>query len=81
MSCAGAQSIKQPDIIHTSLLRVLSPINPDEYTRKAIQRVCDKWTHKLRGTEWTAAHVWLVYETHFSTIKGTWHEMELSGKS
>ena len=56
---AGAHTIKQPGIVHTSLFRIISAVNPDEYTRKKIAGVCDKWTAKLKGTEWTAAHVWL----------------------
>jgi hypothetical protein len=76
---AGAASIQQPTIIHTSLFRMLSPANPDTYTRARIADVCAKWTAKLRGTEWVARHVWMVYETEFSTIKGEWHVMNLGG--
>ena len=79
MPCAsaGSRTIKQPDIIHTSLFRVISPANPDEYTRQGIADVCNKWTAKLRGTEWTARHLWLVYETEFSTINGERHVLDL----
>ena len=73
----GSHSIEQPTIIHTSLFRMLSAVNPDSYTRRAINAVCEKWTAKLRGREWTAKHVWLVYETEFSTIAGQHHVMDL----
>ena len=74
---AGAAPITQPDIIHTSLFRVLTPFNPDEYTRQGIDAVCERWTDKLRGKQWTAKHVWFVYETVFSTIDGERHVMDL----
>lgn len=67
--------------MHTSLFRILSPVNPDEYTRKKIQGVCDRWTARLRGTEWSARHVWLVYETEFSTINGERHVMDLDASA
>jgi hypothetical protein len=67
---AGAHTIQQPKIIHTSLFRIVSPVSLDEYTRQGIDEVCKKWTAQLRGTEWTANEMWLVYETHFSTIDG-----------
>jgi hypothetical protein len=43
--------------------------------------VCEKWTAKLKGTEWTCNHVWLVYETEFSTINGERHVMDLYDES
>eukprot|EP01025_Chloroclados_australasicus_P000247 TRINITY_DN10118_c0_g1_i1.p1 TRINITY_DN10118_c0_g1~~TRINITY_DN10118_c0_g1_i1.p1 ORF type:complete len:202 (+),score=22.71 TRINITY_DN10118_c0_g1_i1:25-606(+) len=73
----GAPS-KQAGIIHTTLMRILTPSSIDEHVRSDIMRICDKWTKKLAGRTWTPENVWLVYETEFSTIEGERHVMPLA---
>jgi hypothetical protein len=60
----------QPNIIHTSLLRILTPVNLDDYTRQLIADKCHEWTTRLQGRSWTPKHMWMVYETEFTTIAG-----------
>eukprot|EP00242_Pyramimonas_sp_CCMP2087_P013339 CAMPEP_0198221918 /NCGR_PEP_ID=MMETSP1445-20131203/85854_1 /TAXON_ID=36898 /ORGANISM="Pyramimonas sp., Strain CCMP2087" /LENGTH=358 /DNA_ID=CAMNT_0043900243 /DNA_START=129 /DNA_END=1202 /DNA_ORIENTATION=+ len=53
-------SIKQPQpIIHGTLLRLLAPCTPLPTTMKAkIVGICDKWTSKLSGDQYSTDRVW-----------------------
>ncbi|BDA42804.1 hypothetical protein COCOBI_03-6970 [Coccomyxa sp. Obi] len=61
---------KQANIIHTTLLRILSPVQLPPASRATIQKECDQWTERLRGTRLSFRKAWYVIETVFSTIEG-----------
>jgi hypothetical protein len=35
-----------------------------------IQRLCSKWTAKLKGKRYTSDRVWLVHEKSFYSLEG-----------
>ena len=61
---------KQPNILHASLLRVLSPETLPAESLESINRVCDEWTVKLRGQIFEPEHLWFVLEREFATVSG-----------
>lgn len=67
---APGSSAIQPSIIHTSLLRVLTPEQLSEDTKATIHAACAQFTQQLRGMRWTPGRAWLVHETLFSCIEG-----------
>ena len=55
---------KQTNIVHSSLMRILTPEQLSPATRQAIQRKCQDWTKQLHGTQlhlpeawWDAHHI------------------------
>jgi hypothetical protein len=60
----------QSTIIHTSLLRVLTPdqLTPD--TTASIAAACERWTQRLAGRRLVVPAAWWVSEAEFSTIQG-----------
>lgn len=67
---APGSSAIQPSIIHTSLLRILSPRQLTDATKTAVSHLCKELTKKLKGTKYTPGGVWLVHEEFFSCIEG-----------
>ncbi|GLC33614.1 hypothetical protein PLESTM_000092000 [Pleodorina starrii] len=63
-------STKQATIIHSSLLRVMSPGPLGREAVAAISEACRRWTAKLRGTRYSPRTLWFIRETEFSTIEG-----------
>ncbi|KAK9806058.1 hypothetical protein WJX73_010102 [Symbiochloris irregularis] len=61
---------RQTNIIHTSLLRILSPQQLDDKTREAVQAKCDEWTQKLRGKELPCSALWYLHESYYANIQG-----------
>lgn len=61
---------KQPNILHASLLRLLSPETLPAECLKDINRVCEEWTVKLRGQIFEPEHLWFVHEREFATVSG-----------
>ena len=55
--CAGAPE-KQARIIHTTLLRVLTPLQLSRSVIEAIHTRCEEWTCKLHGTRHCITKVW-----------------------
>lgn len=71
----GSLRIKQSSILHTSMLRLLSEQPLDEYIRQKIVDTCDRWTEKVKGSEWEAGKMWYVLESEFSTLAGSREDM------
>jgi len=65
----GAPS-KQPNILHASLLRLLSPATLPADAVERVDRACDEWTKKLRGQAWEPEYLWYVLEREFATVNG-----------
>lgn len=65
----GASS-KQSTIIHSSLLRILSPTPLGAEAVSAISAACERWTEKLRGKLYSPRTLWFIREMEFSTING-----------
>ncbi|GLI59704.1 hypothetical protein VaNZ11_001649 [Volvox africanus] len=63
-------STKQASIIHSSLLRIVSPRPLGRPAVDAISAACRRWTAKLRGTRYSPKTLWFIRETEFSTIVG-----------
>ncbi|CAL8467549.1 g7087 [Coccomyxa elongata] len=61
---------KQTNIIHTTLLRILSPEQLPPASIAAIQNECIQWTERLRGTRLSIKKAWYIIENVFSTIEG-----------
>ena len=77
----GASS-KQSSLIHTSLSRIVSEDGshlppPGSPALKEMQKVCDKWTEKLKGKTFKPSSAWWVRETTFSTIEGPRVKLDL----
>eukprot|EP00240_Pyramimonas_obovata_P004544 CAMPEP_0118922602 /NCGR_PEP_ID=MMETSP1169-20130426/1477_1 /TAXON_ID=36882 /ORGANISM="Pyramimonas obovata, Strain CCMP722" /LENGTH=371 /DNA_ID=CAMNT_0006863507 /DNA_START=307 /DNA_END=1422 /DNA_ORIENTATION=- len=67
----GAPTKQPRPIIHGTLLRLLAPCVPLQKAMKAkMLGICDKWTSKLKGTQYTVDTFWLVHETRFSSLEG-----------
>ena len=49
---------KQAQILHSTLLRVLTPVQLPPDVIAAIQRECQQWTQKLRGTRLCLTKAW-----------------------
>jgi phage-related protein len=75
----GALNIKQPAILHTSLLRLLSGKPLDDYIRQKIVSTCEKWSAKCRGSQWQPNCAWYVIEKEFSTLEG--HKVSIPWRS
>ena len=60
----------QATIIHTSLVRIVSDEQLDKDTIAAVQKVCVRWTNKLKGKVMVPEGTWWIYESEFSSIFG-----------
>lgn len=60
----------QAKIIHTSLLRVLSPDAIDKSTISSITSICDDWSARWKNKVFNPRETWFVYEETFSIING-----------
>ncbi len=49
---------KQTNIVHSSLMRILTPEQLSPATRQAIQQKCQDWTEQLRGTQLHLPEAW-----------------------
>ena len=49
---------RQTQIIHVSVLRVLTARQLSADDRQRLQAVCDDYTHKLQGHQVTATELW-----------------------
>jgi hypothetical protein len=65
----GATS-RQPQIIHTTLFRIVSPEQLPAETIAAIDAECSRWTERLAGAVMAPRALWFVNEKQFSTIEG-----------
>eukprot|EP01025_Chloroclados_australasicus_P034078 TRINITY_DN348_c0_g1_i5.p1 TRINITY_DN348_c0_g1~~TRINITY_DN348_c0_g1_i5.p1 ORF type:complete len:334 (-),score=25.96 TRINITY_DN348_c0_g1_i5:483-1484(-) len=61
---------KQSQIIHTSLLRILTANQLDDDIIGKIDKICKQWTRENRGLSLIPHKLWYVHERSFSTIKG-----------
>lgn len=61
---------KQPNIIHSSLCRILAPHPLDQETVRRVSEVCREWSAKWCGRDFIPKRTWLVYEDKFSIIFG-----------
>ncbi|KAL3131840.1 hypothetical protein ABBQ38_007553 [Trebouxia sp. C0009 RCD-2024] len=66
----GAPS-RQTQIVHVSVLRLLTAEQLSKHDRHALQAVCNAFTDRLKGMQITAAELWYVCESVFSNIEGT----------
>ena len=65
----GAPS-KQPNNLHASLLRLLSPATLPADAVERVDRACDEWTQKLRGQAWEPEYLWYVLAREFAPVNG-----------
>ena len=49
---------RQAQIIHVSVLRLLTPLQLSAEDRQRLQAVCNEYTQKLQGTQVTATQLW-----------------------
>ena len=49
---------KQTNIVHSSLMRILTPEQLSPATRHAIQEKCREWTEQLHGTQLHLPEAW-----------------------
>lgn len=49
---------RQTQIIHISVLRILTARQLDDQQRKQLQAVCDQFTSKMKGMKFTAHLLW-----------------------
>lgn len=73
--------ISQAKIIHTSVLRVLSPDAIDELTINRISKVCDDWSTFWKNKLFHPRDTWFVFEETFSIINGPRVSMPFSVSS
>lgn len=64
---------RQTQIIHVSVLRLLTARQLDPEERERLQAVCDASTRKMEGMQITATTLWYIHETVFSNIEGKVH--------
>ena len=57
-ACMAGAPEKQAGIIHTTLLRVLMPVQLPRSVVEAIQTRCERWTQELRGTRLCITRAW-----------------------
>ena len=60
MSVNAGCPTKQTNIVHSSLMRILSPQQLETATRQAIDRKCQEWTDRLCGTQLQLPEAWCV---------------------
>ncbi|KXZ42060.1 hypothetical protein GPECTOR_213g430 [Gonium pectorale] len=65
-------------IIHSSLLRIVSPEPLGPPAVAAIASACERWTARLRGATYSPASMWFVREAEFSTVVGEREIMPLA---
>ncbi|GBF98403.1 hypothetical protein Rsub_10468 [Raphidocelis subcapitata] len=75
----GAPAARQPDIIHSSLFRILTPAQLGPEAMAAIAAEAARWTERVRGTVLTCDELWYVVESEFSTIRGERTPMPMAG--
>ncbi|KAG2494072.1 hypothetical protein HYH03_007715 [Edaphochlamys debaryana] len=63
-------STKQASIIHSSLLRIVTPHPLGAAAVEAVSAACERWTERLRGTLYKPKTLWFIREAEFSTITG-----------
>jgi hypothetical protein len=68
---------RQSTIFHASVARVLSPEQLDAESRKKIQEICDQWSDRLRGMEFTVDALDYVMEEKFTTVEGPTYSLPL----
>lgn len=51
---------KQTNIVHSSLMRILTPQQLEMATRRAIDSKCQEWTGRLRGAQLQLPEAWCV---------------------
>ncbi|KAG7674422.1 hypothetical protein NADE_008179 [Nannochloris sp. 'desiccata'] len=72
---------RQSTIFHASVARVLSPEQLDNESIKKVQRLCDKWSERLRGMEFSVDALHYVMEERFTTVEGPTYELPLKGNT
>ena len=77
---AGAPS-KQPAIIHTTLLRMLSPQQLGAEQRQAISAHCGKLTAQLTGRKLICRSLWWLIEESYATVQGHTKQYALSASA
>lgn len=61
---------RQSTIFHASLARVLGEGQLSREVIDAVQAVCDRWSHRLRGEQFKVAALHHVMEEKFTTVDG-----------
>lgn len=69
---------RQTQIMHVSVLRLLTARQLSSEERQQLQAICDEYTNKLKGMQITATELWYIYETVFANIEGKVHAMQTS---
>ncbi|CAK0787485.1 hypothetical protein CVIRNUC_010705 [Coccomyxa viridis] len=69
-ACAPGCPVKQTNIVHSSLLRILTPEQLSKGAIFAINQVCQQWTNKLRGTQLSLPEAWYIVEDEYANIRG-----------
>jgi hypothetical protein len=68
---------RQSTIFHASVARVLAPQQIDENCRKKVQKMCNEWSDRLRGTEFSVDALHYVMEEKFTTVEGPTYRLPL----
>mmetsp|Transcript_22569 Transcript_22569/g.70040 ORF Transcript_22569/g.70040 Transcript_22569/m.70040 type:complete len:259 (-) Transcript_22569:221-997(-) len=66
----GAPTVQADTILHTTLLRVLTPEQLTLPQLEHIQELCEKHTRALAGIEVRPQQTWMVMEKEFGTLEG-----------
>ncbi len=72
---------RQSTIFHASVARVLTPKQLDGETIKKIQNICNGWSDRLRGMEFSVDALHYVLEEKFTTVEGPTYRLPLKGSS
>jgi len=68
---------RQSTIFHASVARVLSPEQLDNETVQKVQRLCNDWSDRLRGMEFSVDALHYVMEEKFTTVEGPTYDLPL----
>ncbi|CAL5222478.1 g4850 [Coccomyxa viridis] len=69
-ACVPGCPTKQTNIVHSSLMRILTPEQLSLATRQAIQQRCQDWTEHMRGTQLNLPEAWYIVEEDYANIRG-----------
>ncbi|KAA6422327.1 MAG: hypothetical protein FRX49_07797 [Trebouxia sp. A1-2] len=73
--------MRQTQIMHVSVLRLLTAQQLSNEERHRLQAICDEYTIKLKGMQITATELWYVHEAIFANIEGKVHTIQTSTES
>jgi hypothetical protein len=69
---------RQSTIFHASVARVLTPKQLNNESIQNVQRICDHWSDRLRGMEFSVDTLHYVQEERFTTVEGPKYEVPLN---